>query len=164
MKLLLASILIGNLTVTSYRSVPSQTDSTPNHTSAFNSPWKHVQHGGVALSRDLLCKRCMNLHKRCERPIKGTQYHYGDWLYIQGFGMRFVNDCMGAYSVTKINGKVHKRKIEKQIDIWVETYEEEKQVGWNKNVPTWLILAKVDHSATQNSKTIGQIKHKRNFF
>ena len=96
---LLVGLLVGNLQITSYRSVPEQTDSTPLITAAGT----YVHPGGVALSRDLL--------KRWGGPID-----YGDIVYIEGFGFKMVNDCMN---------KRHK----KAIDLWVKTYEEEKAIG-----------------------------------
>ena len=58
--------------ITSYRSVPEQTDSTPNWTSTG----EHVAPGGCAVSRDLL----------------HGGVPYGTWLYIDGFGLCRVND------------------------------------------------------------------------
>jgi len=128
MNLVLVAIFIGELTVTSYRSVPEQTDSTPFHTSTG----AHVEAGGVAVSRDLLCGACRKLHKRCRHPEYQKKIHYGDWLYIRGYGYRFVNDVMGATSTTKHKGKRTKRVIKQQVDIWVRTYKEEKSVGVRK--------------------------------
>ena len=90
-------ILIGLLTVTSYRPVPSQTDSTPTWTSIGDRTTKF----GVAVSQDLL---------------KSGVVKYGDVLYIPGYGMRVVNDCM------------HKRK-KNSIDLLVLTQAEEERIG-----------------------------------
>lgn len=128
MHLIATAILIGNLTVTSYRSVPQQTDSTPYHTSTG----AHVQPGGVAISRDLLCGACRKLHRRCQHPEYRKKIHYGDWLYISGFGFRFVNDCMSNTSDIRVKGKRKKRIITNQIDLWVRSYKEEKSVDVKK--------------------------------
>jgi len=128
MNLVFVGILIGNLTVTSYRSVPSQTDSTPFHTSTG----AHVEAGGVALSRDLLCGACRKLHKRCAHPEYQKKIHYGDWLFIDGYGFRFVNDCMSNTSTIRVKGIKKKRIITNQIDIWVNSYQEEKSVDVKK--------------------------------
>ena len=128
MNLVFVAVLIGELTVTSYRSIPAQTDSTPFHTSTG----AHVEPGGAAVSRDLLCGACRKLHKRCRHPEYAKKLHYGDWLYVDGYGFRFINDVMGKTSTTKVNGRRHKRIITNQIDIWVSSYKEEKIVGFSK--------------------------------
>jgi len=125
MKLALIVTLIGNLTVTSYRSVPQQTDSTPFHTSTG----AHVEPGGAAISRDLLCGACRKLHKRCRHPEYQKKIHYGDWLLVEGYGFRFVNDCMSDTSSIRVKGKRKKRIIRNQIDLWVRSYKEEKSVN-----------------------------------
>lgn len=99
MNLVLIPILIGNLVITSYRSVPKQTDSSPYTTSIGERVHPH----GVAVSRNLL--------KRWGGPLD-----YGDTVYIEGYGFKVVNDCM------------HERH-KNHIDIWVATYEEEKAIG-----------------------------------
>lgn len=128
MKLVAVMVLIGNLTVTSYRSVPKQTDSTPYSTSTN----AQVEPGGVAISRDLLCGACRKLHKRCAHPEYEKKIHYGDWLFVEGYGFRFVNDCMSDTSSIRVKGKVKRRLITNQIDLWVRTYNEEKTVGVKK--------------------------------
>lgn len=65
-------VLISTVTVTSYRSVPEQTDDSPYHTSIG----EHVHRGGCAVSRDLL----------------GTAAPYGTWLYVEDVGICRVND------------------------------------------------------------------------
>lgn len=74
-ELLLIGIFIGNLTVTSYRSVPAQTDDSPYWTSIG----ERVNNHSVAVSQDLLTS---------------GKIHYGDVLYIDGHGFKTVNDCM----------------------------------------------------------------------
>lgn len=128
MKLIAVAVLIGNLTVTSYRSVTQQTDSSPYHTSTG----AHVEPGGVAVSRDLLCGACRKLHRRCQHPEYTKKIHYGDWLYISGYGFRFVNDCMSNTSDIRVKGRWKKRLIRNQIDIWVKSYNEEKLINTKK--------------------------------
>ncbi len=107
-ELLFIAILVGNMSITSYRSVPEQTDSTP----FITATGEHVHSKGVALSRDLLW--------RWGGPIK-----YGDIVYIEGYGFEVVNDTM------------HFRH-KKHADIWVATYQEEKEIGWTSG-KVWLI-------------------------
>lgn len=115
--------LLGKLTVTSYRSVPAQTDDSPFNTSTG----EHVHSGGVAISRDLLCPACRKLHHRCKQPANPTKLHYGDWLYSPKYGFLQINDVMG---VTKYDKKTKKRyKITNAIDIWVPNYKAEHAVG-----------------------------------
>lgn len=95
-------ILLGTLTVTSYRPVPWQTKpectSRYHCTTAIND---NVTQFGVAVSQDLL---------------KSGEVHYGDVLYIDGVGYRVVNDCMGPAA-------------SRQIDLLVFTKAEEKKIG-----------------------------------
>jgi len=100
--LLIGALLLGNLTVTSYQSLESQTDSTP----FITSTGEHVSRHGVALSRDLL--------RRWNGPVS-----YGDLIFIEGYGFKIVTDCM------------HQRKT-MQVDIWVSTHAEEKAIGVRK--------------------------------
>lgn len=128
MSLTMVAVLIGSLTVTSYRSVPQQTDTTPYHTSTG----AHVEPGGVAVSRDLLCGACRKLHHRCKHPEYTKKIHYGDWLYISGYGFHFVNDCMSTTTSIRVKGRWIKRPILNQIDIWVKSYQEEKAIDIKK--------------------------------
>lgn len=125
MNLVLIAVLIGNLTVTSYRSVPNQTDDTPFHTATG----ERVSVRGCAVSRDLL--------KRWGGPLD-----YGDLLYIDGVGFRFVNDCMAMR---------HKNAV----DIWVETLTDEKRIGVRKNIAVYVVRR------NQNGQT-GQGNTRRN--
>lgn len=109
MKLILIAILLGDFQVTAYRSVPSQTDSTPYYTSTNEL----VSSDGVAVSQDLICGACKRLHKRCKRPDNPTKLHYQDWLYIDQVGYKRVNDLMN---------KRHKNRL----DVWVRTHKDEK--------------------------------------
>lgn len=132
MKLTLVGVLIGNLLVTTYRSTPSQTDNTPFITSIG----ERTSISGVAISQDLLCGACRKLHKRCKHPendfSKGKQIlHYGDTLYVEGTGMRIINDVMGKYQhyhiPTKHGIKVIQTKQLMWTDVWVGSYKEEHQ-------------------------------------
>lgn len=96
------AILLGILTVTSYRPVAEQTK--PECTSRYHCTTSiddGVTKFGVAVSQDLL---------------KAGRVHYGDVLWIDGFGYRIVNDCMNA-------------RIKNAVDMMVFTRNEEKRVG-----------------------------------
>jgi 3D (Asp-Asp-Asp) domain-containing protein len=111
MKLILAAILLGNLQITSYRSVPSQTDKSPWITSIGARVHPH----GCAVSRDLL-------------KANGGTLNYGDWIYIEGYGLKVVNDCMGV-------------KSKQAIDIWVATKAEEHRINVKHRL-VWAIKIK----------------------
>ena len=64
------------------------------------------------MSRDLLAKQ-------------GGPLHYGDWIYVEGYGLKVVNDTMNER---------HKN----HVDLWVATYTEEKSVGVRK-ARIWLV-------------------------
>lgn len=121
-------VLVGALqgfSVTAYRSVPNQTDSSPFHTSTS----EHVSPYGVAVSQDLICLACRRLHRRC-KELEGERLHYGDLLYIEEIGWKFVNDLMNER---------HKNSV----DIWVKTREEEKifyRRFKDKKLSIWRIL------------------------
>lgn len=102
----IVAVLLSTCTVTSYRSVPSQTDDSPYYTSIG----EHVNPNGVAVSQDLL---------------KSKKVHYGDVLYIEGVGFKHVNDCMAA-------------RHRNAVDVWVETYDQEKKFGV-KRKQIWII-------------------------
>lgn len=99
------AILLGLLTVTSYRPIPAQTK--PECTSRFHCTTSiddGVTKFGVAVSQDFL---------------KSGELHYGDVLYIPGYGYRVVNDTMNPRHV-------------RSIDLMVLTRDEEKAVGVRK--------------------------------
>lgn len=134
--LIINAVFIGSLTVTAYRSVKSQTDSSPFYTSTN----EHVSRYGVAISQDLLCPVCLKLHRRCKRPDQQSKIHYGDWVYIENVGLRCVNDIMN---------QMHK----KRFDVWVADYDAEKDFDKkyrNLKLKVWLI--KINEK--QENKTV----------
>lgn len=121
--IVLIGALVGQLQVTSYRSVPQQTDDSPFITSTGET----VHNGGAAISRDLLCGACRKLHHRCKHPEYYKKIHYGDWLYIKGKGFYQVNDVMGLSKYDRVTNKHY--VIKQSVDLWVPTYKSEKLVG-----------------------------------
>ena len=120
--ILFVGLSLSTCTITAYRSVPNQTDSSPN----FTSIGERTHKGGVAISRDLLCKACMKLHKRCARPDNPSKVHYGDYISIDHLGIYQVNDVMGATQYDRVH---HKRvPIRRHFDIWVASLKEEKTI------------------------------------
>lgn len=96
------AILLGILTVTSYRPIPEQTK--PECRGRFHCTTAiddGITRFGVAVSQDLL---------------KSGEVHYGDVLWVDGYGYRVINDCMGP-------------KARRAIDLMVFTRDEEKAVG-----------------------------------
>lgn len=94
--LVLHTVFIGRLVATSYRSVPRQTKPCPG--CFYTSIGERVCRDGVAVSQDML---------------RDGRVKYGDWLFIRGIGLKRVNDCMNA-------------RWKNRVDIWLETYEQEK--------------------------------------
>lgn len=130
--------LLGPLTVTTYQSIPAQTDSSPNYTSIGQKTRK----GGAAVSRDLLCR----VSKQCRRNVKTvcdpTKLHYGDYIWIKDLGIFQVNDCMGATKYVKERKK--RVPITNAVDVWVSSYGEEKafddKYGESKWTTYWVKL------------------------
>lgn len=110
MNTILSVILIGNFYVTSYRSVPSQTDNSPFHTSTG----ERVTKDGIAISQDLICGVCKKLHKRCNHPEVKGRFHYDDWVYIEDVGLKRINDLMNPR---------HKNRM----DVWVSSLKQEQE-------------------------------------
>lgn len=107
---LFIGLFINSCTITGYRSIPSQTDDSPNYTSIG----ERTHSGGAAVSRNLL--------RRWGGPIE-----YGDYIFVESMGIYKVNDVMGATKYDKVH---HKRiPIVNAIDIWCASYEEEKKIG-----------------------------------
>ncbi len=108
--ILFVGLSLSTCTITSYQSLKSQTDSSPNYTSIGERTHK----GGVAVSRDLL--------KRWGGPCQ-----YGDYVYIEHLGIYKINDCMGSTQYDKLH---HKRiPIKHHFDIWVNSTNEEHSIG-----------------------------------
>lgn len=111
----LLSVFIASATITAYRSVPEQTDASP----FITATGERVCSDGVAVSQDLLVQN-------------GGPIAYGDWVYIDGIGIKRVNDTMN-------------RRHRLWFDLWVKTKEEESRI-WrkfrNKKVPIWVIKEK----------------------
>lgn len=105
------AILIGTLTITSYRAVPEQTkpECRGNH-DCTTSIGENVSELGIAVSRDLLAS---------------GKVHYYDVLYIDGIGYRIVFDTM------------HPR-IHNTVDVFVYSKAREKAVGV-RHRQVWLI-------------------------
>ncbi len=111
-ELVLIATFVGNLHCTSYRSVPSQTDDSPNYTSIG----ERCNVNGVAVSRDLLSRW-------------GGKLNYGDQLYIDGIGWRKINDCMNE-------------RYKNRIDLWVQSHDDEKafDLKWKgKKTKVWAV-------------------------
>ncbi len=100
--MMIEALLIGTMTITSYRAVPEQTKpECHNRHTCTTSIDDGLTMYGCAASQDLL---------------KSGRVHYGDVLYIPGFGYRVINDTM------------HPRH-KNSVDLFVFTREDEKKVG-----------------------------------
>jgi len=116
-------ILLGSLVNTSYRSVPEQTDASPNFTATGEKTCGH----GIAISQDLLKKN-------------GGPLEFGDTVYIDQIGLKIVNDVMN-------------RRHKQRIDVWVATYKEEKEFDLkfrNKKLKVWKIVTIFDKEPHKN--------------
>ena len=96
-------VLIGLLLqVTSYRATPAQTKPECQNVDHCRTSIDDVPTMfGVAVSQDLL---------------KSGRIQYGDVIFVDGYGYRIVNDCMGP-------------KAHNAIDLLVFTHAEEKRIG-----------------------------------
>ncbi len=95
-------LLLGTLTVTSYRPTPSQT--RPGCTDRWHCDTANgdgITRYGVAVSQDL---------------IKTGALRYGDVICVEGISCRVVNDCMNA-------------RIKRSVDLMVFTKAEEHRIG-----------------------------------
>lgn len=109
--MLIEMVIIGTMTVTSYRPIPEQTKPTCiDRHHCETSIGENVSELGVAVSEDLL--------------LSG-KVHYRDVLFIPGIGYRIVFDVMN---------KRHKNSI----DIFVYDYSEEKAIGV-RHIPVSII-------------------------
>jgi len=104
-ELLLVSVSTMTFDVTSYRSVPEQTDDSPFIT-AYGD---HVFAGGCAMSRDVL----------------GQSVHYRDFIYVE------VLDKPELSRFCYVNDTMNKR-IKHGVDFWVATKAEERAVNVRK--------------------------------
>lgn len=110
--MVLLGLLIGPMTITSYRSVPSQTDDSPFTTSIGERVHPH----GIAVSQNLL--------KRWGGPL-----NYGDVLYVEGIGFKVVNDVMNP-------------RHRDHVDVWVSSFAKERAFSkrWcGKKTRIWLV-------------------------
>jgi 3D (Asp-Asp-Asp) domain-containing protein len=116
MNLLLVAVFLGNLTITAYRSVPEQTDDSPFITSIG----ERVCKDGVAVSQDLL---------------KSKKVKYGDWIYIEGVGLKRINDTMHSRHKNHIDvwlptlgaeKRFHRRFKSRKVNVWIVNFKEEK--------------------------------------
>ena len=95
-------LLLGVLQVTSYQPIPAQTKpECKNRHQCDTAIGDGITMYGAAASQDLL---------------KSGKLHYGDVIYVPGYGWRVINDCMNA-------------RIKNSIDLLVFTRAAEKQVG-----------------------------------
>ncbi len=83
---------------TSYQSVPSQTDSSPFHTSIG----ERTHPGGCAASQDLL---------------KDGTLKYHDYIWIEGIGLCRINDTMHPRMTRHIDVWVENTRQERAIGI-----------------------------------------------
>ena len=105
------AILLGVLQITSYRPVAVQTKpecTSRDHCRTANDDG--ITKYGCAVSQDY---------------IKSGAIRYGDAIYIEGYGLRIVNDCLNARYVHS-------------VDMLVFTRAEEKAVGV-RHLRVWLI-------------------------
>ncbi len=114
------AVLVATVTLTAYQPVANQTDTSPTWTSIGDMTTKY----GVAVSQDML---------------RDGRIKYGDAVYIEGYGVRIVNDCM--------NKRHHNR-----MDLLVFTYKEEKAVGVRHNVKIWRLVYEQKETPTGASR------------
>lgn len=109
--MLVEAILIGTMTITSYRAVPKQTkpECTGRH-HCETSISENVSMLGTAVSQDLLAS---------------GKVHYRDVLYIPGVGYRIVDDCTHA-------------RLRNTVDVFVYTKAQEKAFGV-KHLRVWVL-------------------------
>lgn len=112
--MLFEAILIGTMTLTSYRATPAQTKPScrSNH-ECTTSIGENVSELGAAASQDLL---------------KSGKLHYRDSVYIEGVGFRIINDCTHA-------------RLRNTIDVFVYTKAQEKAFGVRK-LRVWRVRRK----------------------
>jgi len=94
----LVLVPVGLMNVTAYQPKRKQTDASPWSTSIG----ERVTIRGCAVSQDMLAEN-------------GGPLHYGDLLFIEHVGFRFVNDCMN-------------KRIQHGLDLWVPDHAAEHNV------------------------------------
>jgi 3D (Asp-Asp-Asp) domain-containing protein len=94
--MLLETLVLGTLTVTSYRSVPEQTDNSPFITSIGHRTHPY----GCAVSQDLL---------------KTGRVKYGDYVCVDKMGCYVVNDTMHPRHTNHVDVWVASYEEEKVI-------------------------------------------------
>jgi 3D (Asp-Asp-Asp) domain-containing protein len=109
--MLIEAVLLGTMTVTSYRALPAQTKSTCiDRHHCETSIGENVSELGVAVSPDLLTS---------------GRVHYHDCVYIPGIGYRIVNDTTN-------------QRLYNHIDVFVYEAYEEKKFGVRR-LKAWVI-------------------------
>jgi 3D (Asp-Asp-Asp) domain-containing protein len=104
-------ILLGLLTVTSYRATPAQTrPGCKNNHECTTSIGENVSGLGVAVSPDMLAS---------------GRVHYRDCLYLPGIGYRIVDDTTN-------------QRLHNTVDVFVYDKAAEKKFGV-KHLRVWLI-------------------------
>lgn len=117
--LVLVTAFIGNLTITGYQSLAKDTDDTP----FITATGERVCPDGIAVSQDLLVKN-------------GGPLNFGDWVVIEGIGLKKINDVMN---------KRHK----KAIDIWCPNRAAESRIFKrfnNGRTRVWVISRTIKES------------------
>ena len=113
MSFIMVALFLGSFTVTSYRAVPEQTRPTGY---TWTASGERVNVHGVAVSQDMLKRN-------------GGTLQFGDTVFIEGIGVKFINDTM--------HGR-HK----KQFDVLVQTYGDEKAFDKRfrgKKLKVWIL-------------------------
>jgi 3D (Asp-Asp-Asp) domain-containing protein len=110
-RMIVKLVLLGILQVTSYRPIPAQTKpECTNRNHCRTATDENVSELGIAVSQDLL---------------DSGEVHYGDAVFVEGYGYRLVNDTMA-------------RRLTRSCDLFVYTKAEEKKVGV-RHLKVWLV-------------------------
>jgi len=113
MSFLMVALFMGNFVVTSYQAVPEQT--RPQGFEWTASGEKTNVHG-VAVSQDMLKRN-------------GGDFTFGDMVWIEGVGLKFINDTMNV-------------RHKKRFDVLVPTHGAEVKFDRafkGKKLKVWLI-------------------------
>jgi 3D (Asp-Asp-Asp) domain-containing protein len=97
MGFLMIALFLGSFHVTSYQAIPAQ---TRPHGYRWTASGERVNCHGIAVSQDLL-------------KINGGTLSFGDMVYVEDVGVKFVNDTMN-------------KRIHRSFDVLVGSLEEEK--------------------------------------